>query len=110
MPTSSRIRMPPTPSTSFSFFNLCGGRARTCTFTPRWFARGKLLAVPIRVKTLDDLSHFMSVFGDDSVVTRFGEILRLPIERHDERRLLVHHHGFLVGKIERRIAVEDFHA
>ena len=29
IPTSSMIRSPPTPSTSFSRFSVCGGRART---------------------------------------------------------------------------------
>ena len=35
MPTSSMMRIPPTASTSFCFFSLCGGRASTWTFTPR---------------------------------------------------------------------------
>src|SRR2546428_4597536 len=39
IPTSSRIRRPPTPSTSWSFFNACGGRAITWTLTPRRAAR-----------------------------------------------------------------------
>src|SRR3989442_4808208 len=39
IPTSSRIRRPPTPSTSWTFFNACGGRAITWTFTPRRAAR-----------------------------------------------------------------------
>ena len=34
-PTSCMIRRPPTPSISLSFFSVCGGRARMCTFTPR---------------------------------------------------------------------------
>src|SRR5947209_17002088 len=33
--SSSRIRRPPTPSTSWSFFSACGGRAITWTLTPR---------------------------------------------------------------------------
>ena len=34
-PTSSRMRRPLTPSMSFSFFRLCGGRAMMWILTPR---------------------------------------------------------------------------
>ena len=39
MPTSSRMRRPPTPSTTLSCLSVCGARAITSTLTPRLLAR-----------------------------------------------------------------------
>ncbi len=66
--------------------------------------------MPIGFKAFGDFADLVAVFGDDGVIAGFGEVLGLPIERHDERSLVIHHHGFLMREIEGRIAVNDLDA
>ena len=70
----------------------------------------KVLAVPIGFKAFHDFGDFVALFGDHRIVAGFGEVLGLPIERHHERRLVIHDHGFFVGEVEGRIAVDHFDA
>ena len=63
------------------------------------------VTVPVRLEALDDPGDVMATRRHHRVVTRLGQIPRDPVERLDERRLIVHHHRFLVGEIERRIGV-----
>src|SRR5262245_32488707 len=44
-------------------------------------ARVEFLAVPVGFKASDDFIDFVFVRGNDGVVTRDGEIFRLPVER-----------------------------
>src|SRR5271157_128952 len=58
----------------------------------RLLARREGGAVPIGLEALDDLRNLVTVLGHDRVVARFGEILSLPIERHDERCFVINYH------------------
>ncbi|EXI91680.1 MAG: hypothetical protein AW12_01135 [Candidatus Accumulibacter sp. BA-94] len=69
-----------------------------------------MLAVPVGVEALDDLVHLVPVRSEHAVVTGFGEVLGVPVERLHQRRLAVHHHRLLVRDIEGGIAVGDFDA
>ena len=68
-------------------------------------ARRERSPVPVGLEAFDDLSHLVAAGRDDGVVTRLGHVLRRPVERRDERRVIVHHHRFLVRQIEGRIGV-----
>ncbi len=69
-------------------------------------ADSKVLAIPVGLEALDDFVDLVRVRGDDGVVARLGQVLGLPVERLDERRLVVDHHRLLVREVERRIAVD----
>jgi hypothetical protein len=68
--------------------------------------RIEALAMPIRLETLRDLVHLVSVRRHHRVVARLREVPGLPIERLHERRLVVNQHRLLVRDVKSGIAVE----
>ena len=71
------------------------------------FARIERLPVPVRLKTIDDLVHLVSVVGDHGVVTGLGQVLGLPVEGFHERCPVIYHHRLLMSEVKRRITVKD---
>src|SRR6266404_6990231 len=69
-------------------------------------ARLEWLPVPIRLEARHDLSDFVPVIRDHRVVPGPGKVLRLPIERFDERRVAVDDHRLLVRERQGRVAVD----
>ena len=64
------------------------------------------LALPVGVEALHHLVDLVRVRGGHRVVAGLGQVLRLPVERLNEGRVIVYHHRLLVGYFEGRIAVD----
>src|SRR5260370_24700566 len=67
------------------------------------------LTFPIRLETVNNLSYFHSVAGEHGAIARFAKVLWFPIEGLHECHRLVHHHRFLMGDAELRVALLDFY-
>jgi hypothetical protein len=76
----------------------------------RVLARLKIAARPIRLKTLHDLAHLVSVGRNDGIIAGLRKIFRFPIKRHDPGRVLIDNHRFLVRYFEGWRAVDHFDA
>ena len=61
--------------------------------------------VPVGLEAFDDLGHVMAALRDHRVVTSLRQVSRGPVERLDERRLVVDHHRFLVREGEGGVGV-----
>ncbi len=69
-----------------------------------WFER---FAMPIGLEALDDLLDLALVIDDDGLVPRLSQVLRRPVQRLDERGLLVDYHRFLVRQVEGGVGISD---
>ncbi len=65
---------------------------------------------PVGFEAVDDLGDFVGAGGDDGVVARHREVLLGPVQRLDERVVVVDHHGLLVRQIKGRVAGPDLDA
>ena len=61
----------------------------------------------VGVEALHHLRDLELVGGNDSVVSSFCEVARLPVERLHEPNLIIDYHGLLVGQGECRASVAD---
>src|SRR5262245_39109438 len=74
----------------------------------RVVAGSERLTGPVSVEALHDLINLMLMRSDDRVVASLCQILRLPVQRHDPRGLVVDDHRLLMSEVEGGRAVEDF--
>jgi len=63
--------------------------------------------VPVGLEAGDNFRDLAAVLRRDRIVARLRQILCLPVERLDERRLIVHYHGLFMGYRECGIAVDN---
>ena len=74
----------------------------------RVLSRLELTSRPIRFETLNDFVDLVRVRRDHSIVAGFGEIFRLPVERHDPGGVIVDHHGLLMRQLEAGATIDHF--